>query len=125
LKRIEGYISKKAVRYWLENYEYLEAGDRPPDAPPSNSGPKSPDGVSANQLNKIMLDQAIENLPPLHKACVKARWVYKFRMSHTLRTLEIGSSVYKQRTNEAITLIHDELNGDKVGYMGLLSEILK
>jgi hypothetical protein len=35
---IEGYISKKNIKRWLENYEALVAGDRPYDAIPTNAG---------------------------------------------------------------------------------------
>ncbi|WP_433958554.1 hypothetical protein [Cytobacillus horneckiae] len=124
MKKIEGYVSKKAVRYWLDNYEYLEANDVPPDAPPSNSGPKSFDGITSNQLNKLMLDQAIENLPKLAKACCKARWVHKLPVKKTVTMLEINQEVYYNRCRLAINLIQKEINGEKAQYVGLLKKIL-
>lgn len=126
MKRIEGYVSKKAILFWLENYEYLEAGDRPPDAPVTSSGPKSYDGIKANQLNKMMLDQAIEELPKLEKACVKARWVYGFRRKQRLKMcdmLGISEAMFFSRSNQSIKLLHDRINGEAAKYKALLDKI--
>lgn len=125
MKKIEGYVSKKAVLYWLENYESLQAGDRPIDAIPTNSGgPKAYDGISNNQLNRLMLDQAIENLPKLAKACCKARWVHRITVRKTLNTLEIDKDVYYNRCKLAVDLIHKEINGEKTNYKDLLEKII-
>lgn len=121
--RVEGYVSKKAVKRWLEDYEYIAAGDSPPDAPPSNSGPKNNDGWGAGKLNKIMLDQAIENLPPLVRACVKARWVHKLPLRKTLRILEIKEGVYYNRCDLGVDLIYQELNGEVGRYKALYDKI--
>ncbi|MGP9042117.1 hypothetical protein [Cytobacillus kochii] len=123
MTRIEGYVSKKTVLSWLEDYESLDAGDVPPEALPSNSGPKAYDGVSARQLNKMMLDQAIENLPKLAKACCKARWVHKIPVNKTLRILDIERDVYYNRCRLAVTLIYQEINGEQANYMALLRKI--
>lgn len=122
--RVEGYVSKKVIKGWLMTYEYLEAGDRPPDAPPTNSGPKNRDGISGGQLNKLMLDQAIENLPPLAKACVKARWVHRLPKGKTLRVLGITDGVYYNRCDLAINLIHAAINGEAGRYKALADKIL-
>jgi len=121
--RVEGYISKKTIAYWLENYDSLQAKDRPLDAPVVSSGPKPADGVTSNQLNKVMLDQAIENLPPLTKACCKARWVYRFRIKQTVRTLDITTAIYYSRCEMAVDLIYKELNGEKASYVALMRKI--
>jgi DNA-directed RNA polymerase specialized sigma subunit len=122
--KIEGYISKKAIRRWLENYESLAAGDRPPEAVSTNSGPKAYDGISNAQLNKMMLDQAIENLPDLMKACIKARYIYKLPRKRTLQLLGISDAVYYNRCKLAIDHIYLELNGDLAGIKRLLEKIL-
>jgi DNA-directed RNA polymerase specialized sigma subunit len=120
---IEGLIKKLTIIGWLENYEYLEAKDTPPDAMPGNSGPKSYDGVSASQLNKLMLDQAIDKLPKLTKAICKAHWVHKIPVKKTLQTLEISKSVYNDRKKQAVDLIYQDLNGIRANYVGLLDKI--
>lgn len=123
MPRIEGYVSKKVIKRWLEEYEYLEAGDLPPDAPPSNSGPKSKDGISGRQLNKLMLDQAIEQLPPLQKACIKARYVERLPLKVTLRGLEVSAKVYYNRCDVAINNMYYYLNGKAANAVDLLKAI--
>lgn len=121
--KIEGYVSKKVVKDWLENYASMHAKDRPVDAMPMSSGPKPSDGVTATQLNKVMLDQAIEALPILTKACCKARWVYGFPVDSTVNTLDISREIYYSRCDEAVELIYRALNGEKAAYIGLLRKI--
>lgn len=125
MKKIEGLVSKKTILYWLENYEYLAAGDRPPEAPAGNSGPKAYDGVSAMQLNKLMLDQAIANLPKLTKACVKARWLRKFTVNRTCKVLDIEKSIYYNRCKQGVDLIYKEINGERSNYKALIDKILQ
>lgn len=110
---VEGYISMKVVRNWLENYEYMQSGDRDPDAIPTNSGPKNYDGISGGQLNKIMLDQAIANLSPLKRSCIEAKYIEKLPTKLTLKALEISYSVYQDRIRQGIVDIHNFLNGEK------------
>ncbi len=62
MTRIDGYVSKKTIRLWLENYESLAIGDRFPDAASSFTDPNAQDGKSDERLNKIVLDQAIKQL---------------------------------------------------------------
>lgn len=123
MKKIEGYTSKKAILYWLENYDYLAANDRPPDAPIGNSGPKAYDGVKTSQLNLLMLNQAIDRLPMLAKACCKARWVNGFPVRHTLNMLDISKDVYYERCRLAVELIYKEINGERASYKALLDKI--
>lgn len=121
--RVEGYISKKTIRSWLENYDSLQAKDRPVDAPVVSSGPKPADGVTASQLNKVMLDQAIASLPILTKACCKARWVNRLPVRRTVEILDISKSIYYERCEMAVDLIYRQLNGEKASYMALLRKI--
>jgi DNA-directed RNA polymerase specialized sigma24 family protein len=124
--RVEGYISKKNIVRWLEHYEYLQVGDQQPDAlPMSTGGPKADDGISGGFLNRVMLDQAIDNLPPLMKACIKARYVHKLPLGKTLRVLGIGQGVYYERCKMAVDHIYKELNGDRLGVKALLEKIIK
>lgn len=110
---VEGYISKATVVKWLEDYEYMVAGEAPPDAPPGNSGPKAYDGVSAAKLNKIMLDQAIDRLSPLKKNVIVCRYVRKLPRKEALKRLGISESVYYNRLKLAIDEMYSSLNGVK------------
>lgn len=126
--QIEGYVSKKVIRQWLENYEYMEVGDRPPDAPVTNSGPKSADGIKGGQLNKLMLDQAIEELPLLERACVKARWVHRFSPKQRRKMCErlgITNDMYRSRSEQSVKLLHDRINGEVALYKRLFDKINK
>ena len=122
--KIEGYISKRTIKRWLENYDSLAAEDRFPDAISTHSGPKAYDGISNSRLNRMMLDQAIENLPDLMKACIKARYIYKLPRKRTLQLLGISSAVYYNRCKLAIDHIYLDLNGDLAGIKRLLEKII-
>lgn len=121
--RIEGLVSKKAVLGWLENYESLVAGDRPFDAMPSNSGPKVFDGVSGGQLNRIMLDAAIDDLPPVLAVCLKYRWVEQLPLGQALYRTGIPKSTYYRRCGKAVEYIYYHVNGIAAGIKDLLTQI--
>jgi DNA-directed RNA polymerase specialized sigma24 family protein len=125
VKRIGGHIKKADIKLWLENYQALQTGDRFFDAQPTNSGPKSDDGISGMQLNKIMLDQAIEKLDVLERACILARYVHQLPLQRTLEQLEVSDAVYYQRCRSAIDSIYRQINGgDRLGAMNLVSKII-
>lgn len=123
--KIDGYVSKKNIRRWLENYESLAAGDCPPDAIPTHSAAKALDGWTGGKINKIMLDQAIDKIPDrLTKACVYARWIYRLPLGETLRKLGLTKDAYFKRCDTALDFVCNYVNGGIVGYMRL-SEIIK
>lgn len=119
--RVEGYISRKTIIRWLEDYEYMRAGDSSPDAVPSNSGPKNYDGISGGQLNKIMLDGAIARLSPLKRSCLEAKYLEKLPIELTCRSLEISDGVYRDRVEKGIDEIYRYLNGEKADLVRLPS----
>lgn len=121
--KLEGYISKKVIRNWLENYEALEANDIPLDQVPGNSGPRESDGITSTMLNKAMLDQAVENLPEELRTCVKNRWYYKHAVRHTCNMLRISIHEYYKLCDEALDTIYRDLNGEMVGIKQLLKRI--
>lgn len=120
---IDGYVSKKTIRLWLENYESLAVGDRFPDAPPSFTGPGAQDGKSDGRLNKIVLDQAIKQLPRNMRYIVLARYVVKIPRKNTLRTMNITETVYYTRCKQAIDMMHMNINGDMVGMKKLIKKL--
>jgi len=121
--RIEGLVSKKVVLGWLENYDSLVSGDRPFDAMPSNSGAKVFDGVSGGQMNKIMLEAAIRDLPPVLHVCLVYRWVERRPLWEALRRTGIPKSTYYRRCAKAVEFIYYHVNGIAAGIKDLLTQI--
>lgn len=122
--RIEGYISKRNIRRWLNNYQALAAGDYSLDDIPRSSGPKADDGVSGARLNKIMLDQAVAELPQELKTCVYARWVYCLPLAEALPKLGLEKAAYYSRCDRAVDRIYQRINGGLAGAKALLGKIL-
>ncbi|EXX84607.1 hypothetical protein BG53_09075 [Paenibacillus darwinianus] len=120
---IEGYLSKKIIRRWLDNYESLVVGDRPADALPSNSGPKNYDGVSGGRLNKIMLDDAIKHLSRLERACLTCKWIRQLRLAKALQLLGITKAEYTKGCDAAVDSIYAHLNGERAGIKRLMQAI--
>lgn len=120
---IEGYIKQRTIRQWLDNYQALAAGDVALDAIPGNSGPKEYDGVSSQQLNKIMLDKAIEALPLVLQVTVSARWISRVPLGKTLKMMNLSKSVYYRRCDLAVATITRSVNGRAVNYKKLMDEI--
>lgn len=123
MTRIDGYVSKKTIRLWLENYESLAVGDRFPEAPPSFTGPGVQDGKSDGRLNKIVLDQAIKQLPKNMRYIVLARYVVKIPRKRTLHKLNINADTYYQRCRQAVDLLHMNINGDMAGMRSLIKKL--
>lgn len=108
-------ISKKTIKGWLENYHAIMLGgqrhDILHDAVPYNSGPKSIDGVTNRQINKIMLTAAIKDMPTSLKKCLYHRWVKPEPLGETLRKLKLTSpSSYYRRCDWAIDYIYCHIN---------------
>ncbi|PHA22050.1 hypothetical protein COE59_24445 [Bacillus wiedmannii] len=123
MTRIDGYVSKKTIRLWLENYESLAVGDRFPDTQPSFTGPSAQDGKGDGRLNKIVLDQAIKQLPKNMRYIVLARYVVKIPRKNTLRTMNITETVYYTRCKQAVDILHMTINGDMVGMKKLIKKL--
>lgn len=116
-------MTRRAVQSWLEHYEALQAGDRPMDYVPGNSGPRTRDGVSGGRVNRIMLDDALKKLPPLLLACVTYRWLRPIRRKEALERLGVSKDVYYRRCNWAIDYLYAEVNGLAVNRQALLEAI--
>lgn len=117
---LKGYVSKKAIRGWLENYESLVVGDRAFDELPGNSGPSEYDGIYPGYLNKVMLEHAVDKLPSKEKTCCKNRWYYKKAVRYTTNELSITVDDYYRLCNKAIDLIYRDLNKEMIGVKKLL-----
>ncbi|HDR6247602.1 TPA: hypothetical protein QCU24_005475 [Bacillus cereus] len=123
MTRIDGYVSKKTIRLWLENYESLAVGDWFPDAPPSFTGPATQDGKSDGRLNKIVLDQAIKQLPKNMRYIVIARYVVKIPRKRILHKLNIHANEYYKYCDKAVDTLYRIINGDMVGMNQLIKKV--
>jgi hypothetical protein len=121
--RIQGLISTKVITSWLEEWDSLVAGDRPLDAIPTSSGPKTMDGVSNGTINKMMLNAAIEDLPPVLYVCVMYRWVDQWKLADVLDHTGIAKSTYYRRCDKAVEFIYYHINGMAAGVKDLLDKI--
>ena len=121
--RVEGLISKKVIKSWLEQWEYLEAGDKPLDAVVMNSGPKNRDGVSSSQINRIMLEAAIADMPPVLYLCLKYRWIDQVPIVKIVEATGIPKSTYYRRCDKAVEFIYYHVNGMAAGVKDLIDRI--
>jgi hypothetical protein len=126
--KIEGLVSRKVIKLWLENYESLVVRDRPFDALPANSSYKSPDGVSNGVINKIMLEAAVKALPGKLFLCVYYRWIMRQPLNTTLRLLgdikPLPKTTYYRRCDKAVDFIYYHINGMAAQLKDLVDRIL-
>ncbi|WP_138751108.1 hypothetical protein [Paenibacillus sinopodophylli] len=116
MAHIEGYVSKKNVIRWLENYGSLEAGDQIDDGKVTivNSGPKNADGVSGSRMNKIMLDQALGQLKKemsFSFYCIRFHYIRPILQKEALRILNIRRPVFIRGLVQGEEFIYREING--------------
>lgn len=127
MRIISGFISRKNVQRWLENYAAIHAGDRIDDGRPVNSGPRPLDGVSGGRLNKIMLEKALADLKrdkPFVWRCVLCRWIKPVTRREALQLLGVSDSEYAEGCREGVDYVFNHVNGGAVGYSKLLAVIL-
>lgn len=123
--RVEGLISRKSIMRWLDEYEYMATGTRNPEAPEGSGGTKPADGISGTQLNKIMLDEAMETLTPLVRACLRSKYVYRLTNKQGTKALGIGASVYARRCEQGIDALYYKVNGQAANIADLLAKVEK
>ncbi|GKU79308.1 hypothetical protein [Paenibacillus sp. L3-i20] len=116
MAHIEGYVSKKNIIRWLENYGSLEAGDQIDDGQVVivNSGPKQTDGVSGGRLNKIMLDQALGQLRremSFSFYCVRFTYIRPILQKEALRILNVRRPVFIRGLEQGEEYLFRVING--------------
>jgi hypothetical protein len=116
MAHIEGYVSKKNVLRWLENYGSLAVGDQIDDGQVVivNSGPKQTDGVSGGRLNKIMLDQALGQLRKelsFSFYCVRFHYIRPILQKEALRILRVRRPVFIRGLEQGEEFIYRSVNG--------------
>lgn len=113
------------MKAWLENYHATITGDKPRNQLPGSSGQKPYDGVYAWQLNKIMLQAAIKELPPILKRVLIAKWIKQAPLNETLRALGLSKDQYYTRCGWVIDYIYLCVNNDDMGKSKLLRKVSK
>ena len=78
---------------------------------PRNSGPKEYDGIYGNQINKIMLDEAIDKLPSDQRNAVICRYIRRYSLGMALDLLKLTKKQYFAAHDMAISNIFSILNG--------------
>lgn len=121
--KVEGLISRKVIKYWLENFDRLTGGYKLLDH--GRGTPINRDGISGNRLNSIMLEDAIKDLPPVLKVCMSYRWLEQLPLDETLSRTGIPRSTYYRRCDKAIDFIYYHVNGLAANYKDLAETILK
>lgn len=111
-------IGRWQVTEWLENYEKLgvdvSAVAYDSGGTGGGGGHSSGGGVRSAVLAKIMLDQAVEKLPPQLQGPVKLRWVSRLRRDQILKQLGTSKWVYYSRCDFAVAVLTELVNGRQV-----------
>lgn len=123
--KVKGFVPRSQVKAWLEHYDALDAGDCgfDEDAPPGNSGPKEYDGVTGLRMIKIMLDAAIQRLPPALRQVVIYRWIDKAQRSVILQKTGLSKDTYYARCDQAVDTVWQDVNGLAPNYQELAAAI--
>lgn len=118
-------ISKRIIRDWLDNYEAFILGDRHMDKLPGNSGATPYDGINAGRLNKIMLQVAIKELPPILKKVLVAKWIRPGGLNKTLNQLGLSKDQYYRRCEWVIDYLYYSMNNESRGKYRLSQKLNK
>jgi len=114
------------VKSWLENYHAVIYGGRFEDRlVPCNRSAKPYDGIGNGRLNKIMLQAAIKELPPILKRVLLAKWIKFIPLNQTLKILGLTKDQYYRRCDWVIDYIYLCVNNDDAGKSKLLRKIGK
>lgn len=123
---IDGLITRKVIRKWLENYDRLVNDDKILNMG-MNTGSPPDDGISNAMLNKIMLDAALEKMkrvaPNLYTVA-KCRWLEQRTWKEAKQITGLAKSTYYYRANVmVVNFIYFEVNGKAAGLKKLIEEI--
>lgn len=127
--KIEGYVTKAAIKKWLKTYH--EFGKKGTDYSQLKSGsPAVQDGWTGGKINKVMLTAAMEKIPDkVTKYIAYGRWIKLIPKSQILKGLKaagisVNNDAYYRHCDKAVDFIHTEINGERKGTKNLLKAIL-
>ncbi|MEI2357441.1 hypothetical protein [Mesobacillus zeae] len=122
---IEGYVSKKAIKKILNNWHEVGARKRN-YSEISHDNPIKDDGVCNGRINKIMIDQALKEIPNKKvQYCVYARWIHCIPVVRAAKTLGVSKPTFYSYCDQAVDFIYQEINGERAGVKELLELILE
>lgn len=106
-------ISRRTVKRWLEEWDFIVCDGPPKEELHGNSGSRPIDRITAKRLNKIMLEVAYEALPLPLRRVAYWRWVNPQLLSWTLKKLNLTKDQYYYRCDKVVTFVYYFINGDK------------
>lgn len=105
--------SRRAVRRWLEEWDYIINGGPPKEEIVGNSGSRPVDGITVKMCNKITLEMAYGALPLDLRRVAYYRWVSPRALSWTLNKLKYTKDQYYYRCDKVVTFIYHYVNGER------------
>lgn len=105
--KIDGMVSKVVIRIWLEEGADIGSWNR----------------INNGTVDKIMLEAAIKELPPVLKLCFDYRWIKRWKPTAVENRTGLPKSTYYRRCNRAIDFIYYHVNGEAAGLKDLLEAI--
>lgn len=106
-------ISRRTVRRWLNEWDFIVCDGPPKEDIHGNSGSRPIDGITAKKLNKIMLESAYYALPLGLRIVAYYRWVRPQPLGLVLKTLGYTKDQYYYRCDKVVTFVYYFVNGDK------------
>lgn len=106
--RIEGLVSKRVIKLWLEAGASMETWDR----------------ITNGTIDTIMLSSAIKDLPPVLKVCLQFRWIDQLPLKETLERTGIPKTTYYRRCDKAVEFLYYHINDMAAGLKDLLDKVL-
>lgn len=102
-----------AIKYWLEHYDLLASGDCPAVFQGRNTGAKPLDGMRAALLNKVLLDEAVKQLPQPEQVVLVACYVDREPKADTCKRLGITKQGHVKTLYGAVSMVWHTLNCPK------------
>lgn len=106
-------ISRRTVRRWLNNWDFIVCGGPPKEDIYGNSGSRPVDGIAEKRLTKILLESAYRALPLGLRTVAYYRWVRPLPLGLVLKTLGYTKDQYYYRCDKVVAFVCYFVNGDK------------
>lgn len=99
------------IRNWLENYPHLREGISTGTS--GNSSARPIDGIKSSLLSKIILDEAIEQLPEPEHDILTACYIVREPQGDTCKRLAISVYKYRGLLFGAVSMVWHSLNNGR------------
>lgn len=125
--KVEGLVTRKNIKRWLEQYNELKAGGRVEyEVSSGGGGPKNKDGVSGSQINMMMLDDAIAALRVDHEVlynCIYFKFIHCYRWKQVQPLVNMARSTYYKYVDAGVDYLYYKINGETASMLSLLEAI--